>query len=59
MSRSTTRSAGFRTVVFTCLAVTVLDGVDLLMPGIVGGILLACRLTSILSSTHPRTRRVG
>lgn len=40
MSRSTTRSAGFRTVVFTCLAVTVLDGVDLLMFGAVLPVLL-------------------
>ncbi|ALL78203.1 MFS transporter [Pseudonocardia sp. EC080610-09] len=40
MSRSATRSTGFRAVVSTCLAVTVLDGVDLLMFGAVLPVLL-------------------
>lgn len=35
MSRSAVRAAGSRTVVLTCLAVTILDGIDLLMFGAV------------------------
>lgn len=40
MSTSTTRASGSRTVVLTCLAVTVLDGIDLLMFGAVLPVLL-------------------